>query len=456
MPRLPEPYRTPRRAGGGQGGFTLLELLLAVTILAAVAWMSLGVVNNNNEQVRFEDTRNRLAAIRRAIIGDTSRTVNGQPEVRGYVADMGELPPNLQALVSQNYCQGLPTQTTSATCTAKGGTWITQPGYVADDSYNPGEVPHTGLRYGWNGPYLPIEALTMINGHRFLDGWGNDDGGRNFGWNYQFVNEAGQVHLQVQSLGMDGLVDAIPENTPLYEKDYPPSPARDNLTEPLESPPPLIRENEYLVQITDAKDVAQGDAVGGLKVDFGAPASCWTGGECSESAAEHKRSACSAAAWTWKSGTCSNPAYETELECAQNDAGWTRSVPKPQINSEIDCHNSTHGHWRPSHTLGFIITRVHNGNLERLVSDPVEVTWDGSEKVPEFIFEGVQEVSGVKLYDVDTYLYQGRMAWGVFECSGIPLVCNTNKPFPAGSPPWKIFTYVPGTTLVPFERPINP
>lgn len=44
-----------------QSGFTLLELLLVVTLLSTTAFMTLSAVENNSDQIRFEDTRNRLS-----------------------------------------------------------------------------------------------------------------------------------------------------------------------------------------------------------------------------------------------------------------------------------------------------------------------------------------------------------------------------------------------------------
>jgi prepilin-type N-terminal cleavage/methylation domain-containing protein len=82
-----------------QRGLTLLELLLVVTILSAVAWMTLGAVSNNADQVRFEDTRNRLQAIRRAIIGDAGIPGWEKGIQGGFVVDNGRLPDNINGLV---------------------------------------------------------------------------------------------------------------------------------------------------------------------------------------------------------------------------------------------------------------------------------------------------------------------------------------------------------------------
>lgn len=394
---------------GSRRGFTLLELLLVVTILSAVAWMSLGVVNNNADQARFEDTRNRLQTIRRAIIGDTSRTVNGQPELRGYVADMGMLPVKLQALVAQDYCDDLPQYTNTADCTGGGGTWVTQ----AASSYD----PDSGLRPGWSGPYLPVDGLASSKGPRFHDGWGNDDGKGDFGWVYVPYSDSGLVHLLVQSLGRDGLSDSGGGGTGTYDTDYPSA----------DSPPSvgqrLISENQYRIKITESGSAAQGDGSNGLKVDFGAPESCWR---------------------------CSEAGYANKADCEANGYLWR---PRPDIGDQGTC--GTVGiNWQPSQNLCMAITVVNNGTLSRLDSSGVTITWDGTSKIEEFIFEDATGPS----YEEDTYLYQGQMAYGIFEYDNTasPPACDTDKPFPAGSSKWKIFTYVPGTTLVPFEWAVNP
>jgi prepilin-type N-terminal cleavage/methylation domain-containing protein len=223
-------------------GFTLLELLLVMTILSTVAWMSLAMVGNQADQVRFEDTRNRLQTIRRAIIGDTSRTLNGQPEIRGFVADMGNLPANLQALLVKDYCPNRP----SVSPAACGAAWVTQPAYSYDAVH--------GLWSGWNGPYL--SATELADYPRFQDGWGNrNDAANNFGWNY-LPDALAAGDLTIQSLGRDGVAVAT---TDTYDADFPPAGQ------------PIIRGSEYRVLITDSGTAAQGDGSGGLRVDFGSP-----------------------------------------------------------------------------------------------------------------------------------------------------------------------------------------
>lgn len=412
----------------GRGGFTLLELLLVVAVLSAVAWMSLGVVSNNADQVRFEDTRNRLQAIRRAIIGDTSRTINGQPEVRGYVADMGRLPTNLQELIIQG----------------------AQPNYVPDAD--------TGIWRGWNGPYLPP---GFGNTARYLDGWGNDDGSSDFGWDLNFdTPNAGD--LTVKSLGRDGVANGAQP----YDADY-----------PFATTTPLIDESEYRILITDSVGTASGDANGGLRVDFGDPASCWvtvpcsnplytTQTGCESNAGIWTWGSCSngtyttetdclnnSATWTWGGG-CSNPSYTSQTTCESSGATWRWANPRPRadITLSTDCASAM-GTWQPSKTLCMALQVIKDGSPVQLLSSRfVQVQWDGTNKVREFIFE---DATGPD-YDEDTYLYQGQIAWGIFDYDSTSGTCQITKPFPAGSATWKNFTYVPGTTLQPFERKINP
>lgn len=444
----------------GRGGFTLLELLLVVTVLSAVAWMSLGVVSNNADQVRFEDTRNRLQAIRRAIIGDTSRTVNGGPEVRGYVADMGRLPPHLQALVVQEYCNNHPEITTNADdeCTKAGGTWASQPGYEQDAT--------TGIWSGWNGPYL---SPGFGSTGRYLDGWGRvDTSSHNFGWVFA-QDSPNEGDLTIRSRGRDGVAGGgVP-----YDADYPSVTAA-----------PLIEESEYRFKITESEKASPVDGIGGLRVDFGAAASCWVTegcskpsfndkttcvdnsgiwmGHCSNSSDETETACMSnGATWTW-GGLCSNPSYTTLTACESNgetwrsyEQTWAKPRPRADITNSDDCKNETKtsattGVWQPSKKLCMAMFVIKDGRPVQLVSRGfVEVQWDGTQKNAEFIFEDTTSATLLE----DTYLYQGQMSWGIFEYDSS---CQITKPFPAGSARWKNFTYVPGTTLQPFERKINP
>ncbi len=196
-------------------GFTLLELLLVVTILGAVAWLSVESATDNMDQVRFDKTKRRIAAIKRAIIGDSSRTLNGEPVISGYVADMGGVPEELRALVLREYCLESPEARNSSQCGA--GTWISQ------TAYNGTAI----LPHGWRGPYLTAESYTNASGGRYVgfkDGWGTSNSNaseeyRNFGWNYTAYDSSNKdTDIILMSYGRDGKLDGDNE----LDADYPP------------------------------------------------------------------------------------------------------------------------------------------------------------------------------------------------------------------------------------------
>lgn len=309
-----------------QSGLTLLELLLVVTILSAVAWMSLGVVNNNADQVRFEDTKNRLQAIRRAIIGDTSRTLNGQPVISGYVADMGQAPAHLQALMQREYCAGNAAEDVDSDC---GVNWKTQPPYEYDANYN--------LWHGWNGPYLP--ATETVDYSRFQDGWGNrNHTTNNFGWNYSV--DAATGDLTIQSFGVDG--ESGGDN--VYEIDYPPA-----------TTIPNIVDEEYRVLVTNS------NGAGGVYVDFGKVAQCW---KCSVAGATNRK-ACvdSEHAGTWVPVSAAD-----EATCTLELGVWLPSDASSEDICVAIAYNSEE------------TVEVHG-------SSAATYTWDGSRQLLLFKFE---------------------------------------------------------------------
>ena len=298
--------------------------MLVVTVLSAVAWMSLGVVSNNADQVRFEDTRNRLQAIRRAIIGDTSRTINGQPEVRGYVADMGRLPNNLNELVSI------------------GG----QTPYAYDSD--------TKLWSGWNGPYLPPGYGST---GRYLDGWGNNDGSSDFGWTYS-LNTPNAGDLTVQSFGRDGVSGGAQP----YDADYPNA-----------SAVPIVDESEYRIAINAITVV----------FDFKNSPNYW---DCTVSASNENSCSAGGGEWYPVLGHCSLSVYTREGDCVANGGTWTVEdvttepqcinatwLPVTSVCMAIAYHNSGI----------FYKDATHSPNI---TSSHQSVTWDGTRRPVTFSF----------------------------------------------------------------------
>ena len=84
-----------------RSGLTLLEMLLVLFILSAIAFSTVSMTDRLDLQSRYDDTAVRLENIRSAVVGDPSRQTNNSPIVSGFVSDMGRLPNNLGELVEQ-------------------------------------------------------------------------------------------------------------------------------------------------------------------------------------------------------------------------------------------------------------------------------------------------------------------------------------------------------------------
>lgn len=170
-------------------GFTLLELLVVIGLLGIVALAATTFIIED-KGFEFQDaTEKRWNQIRYAIIGDTSRTLNNEPMVSGYMADMGRLPANLQELTTQG----------------------TQPAWANIQLGTVTSNVTGSLSGGWRGPYLYRAGSAF-----FRDGWSNEDAvvandAINFGWQVSHTPVSAPVcttvpdctDIQVQSLGRD-------------------------------------------------------------------------------------------------------------------------------------------------------------------------------------------------------------------------------------------------------------
>jgi prepilin-type N-terminal cleavage/methylation domain-containing protein len=111
-----------------QSGFTLIELVAVIVIVAILATIAIQKLAPVAETVKVEETKQEMDLLVAAIIGNADLHNNGTRNEFGYVGDVGALPPNLDALV-------------------------TNPGYAT-----------------WNGPYINNDFEQMTDDYK-KDAW---------------------------------------------------------------------------------------------------------------------------------------------------------------------------------------------------------------------------------------------------------------------------------------------
>jgi len=195
-------------------GFTLLELVVVVAVMGLISSMAMDVYTDNSNQKRFEATKERLAEIKFAIIGDPQMRVGSQAIQEGaFFKDMGRLPRNIAELVTpdnNDFCLHTTNYIVSTTianaaaCAAivPLGSWT----WTSEDSIK------------WKGPYLH-NLQTFIDDKGtdvesddtthivFFDSWGNthpwDTPGSkdltNFGWEFDISSG----DLKISSAGLN-------------------------------------------------------------------------------------------------------------------------------------------------------------------------------------------------------------------------------------------------------------
>ena len=145
-----------------RGGFSLIDLLLTLSLLTILAGMVPAVVSPAFDQLHVEQTRLQLLRIRNALVGDPSRTARNARTEFGYLGDLGALPSAAMGL----------------------GALLSQPGSVPAYSLD------TTVRFGrgWNGPYL--ESSLGID-------WTKD------AWGTALIYDPASVPATITSLGAD-------------------------------------------------------------------------------------------------------------------------------------------------------------------------------------------------------------------------------------------------------------
>lgn len=136
----------------GQKGFTLVELIVVLAILAILTTMAMTSTSGIVDQSRFEETINVLNNIEDAIFG----RLHGDGPAYGYMTDLGDFPITVHEngindlVVIRDYGKDK---------------FIHSQSFMPDADYS-----DIKLISGWNGPYLhPAYNKDSI----IKDGWGN-------------------------------------------------------------------------------------------------------------------------------------------------------------------------------------------------------------------------------------------------------------------------------------------
>ena len=117
-----------------KSGFTLMEMVIVILLLGIVAIVAVPNFFDLRDDAKDAVTKDRMQALKRAIVGDGRVVAGGVHAFPGYYGDMGRLPSALSELVTQG----------------------------AQTAYNP------ITRIGWRGPYVDSSNLSSYSS----DAWG--------------------------------------------------------------------------------------------------------------------------------------------------------------------------------------------------------------------------------------------------------------------------------------------
>lgn len=184
-------------------GFTLIEMLMVILIIGATTKIIAVSFEDLAFTSRYEQTVSRLDTIQQAIIGDSKRSINGQPDISGFVSDMGRLPANIRELIEQGVqndytgrCSNTAITTNKEDCFADGSAWLIS---------------------GWR-KHVNISDDPGST-HAYTDGWGNESA-NNYGWihclwdNADDIANAGTANNLTDDLNNAGLGDDCSNSQP--------------------------------------------------------------------------------------------------------------------------------------------------------------------------------------------------------------------------------------------------
>ena len=175
-----------------QNGFSLIELVVALAILAAATTIALRATSHLEDQARYKATTSTLNNIQAAILGPTNeRSPDGTPLVSGFVADTGRPP--------QFYISGSDPLGASGDPLTE---LLQNPNSIPSfQRYSSNVDPSVKVWVGWQGPYLHLGAGPTYT----RDGWGNSVHAYDSSGNV--ISTAGTQIAQIASWGSQNTQD---------------------------------------------------------------------------------------------------------------------------------------------------------------------------------------------------------------------------------------------------------
>ncbi|MDB6138496.1 MAG: prepilin-type cleavage/methylation protein [Verrucomicrobiaceae bacterium] len=153
------------------GGFTLLELVLVLAILATVTALATRELSHVEDQRRFDISQRTLADIEAAVLGSPDdRAADGSRTVSGFVADMGRLPVVVQMPGSTDLTLAELWMPPVPVVAGRNPLYSVRQASVDNGVPEADVDAQVFVAGGWRGPFLrlPIGAGGVLR-----DGWGN-------------------------------------------------------------------------------------------------------------------------------------------------------------------------------------------------------------------------------------------------------------------------------------------
>ncbi|WP_415889146.1 type II secretion system protein [Neptuniibacter sp. SY11_33] len=200
-----------------QSGFTLLELVLVMLIIGLVASTPLVFIDNQDNQLRYDETLDKMELLRKSILMQNS--YRNQPVLSGFIIDNGVLPP-ASATLSQDSAELQPLINKDGSWEVSGSDqWIDLA--MLDPYVNFGGTPTQISAYpqlkGYRANYL---NSGLDSNREFRDGWGIGFEVSNASDQYQFNYKGDDGdHPASYNVVVSGAIESTDWQVPLNQID---------------------------------------------------------------------------------------------------------------------------------------------------------------------------------------------------------------------------------------------